>query len=212
MRLLGPVTLVALLSGCDSGEDSWDVYQRQHIFNGGAPSLTPDGQSVAFSSPRSGRADIYCLARKELKRLTESEDFEGSPIFSPSGDRIAYVRETGGWRHVWVMNADGSNQTQLTEGHVLDDLAQFSSDGKALYFTRATASTGLGREALCYRMDTDGQNVQPQPLERCSGRANEFPSPDFSPREWNRAVLRVIGWLGTTTSGTERGQPDGDRV
>ena len=129
--------LLVIASGCDSGEDSWAHYQRQHIWNGGSPSVSPDGRSVVFSSPSSGRGDIYCVAREGLTRLTRSEEFEAQPFYSPSGDMISYVRESGGWRHVWVMGADGSNQTQVTTGSVLDDLVGFSPDGRKIYFIRA---------------------------------------------------------------------------
>src|SRR4051812_22958319 len=37
-------------------------------------------------------------------------------------------------------------------------------------------------------------------------------SPHFSPREWNRAALRVIGGIATTIYGTGPRQPDDHRV
>jgi dipeptidyl aminopeptidase/acylaminoacyl peptidase len=189
-----------MLSGCDSGEDTWATYQRQHNWEGGSPSVSPDGQCIAYSSPSSGRGDIYRVSRKGLTRLTQSDEFEAQPLYSPSGDKIAYVRESGGWRHVWIMNADGSNQTQLTAGRVLDDLVGFSSDGKDLYFIRATPSTGLGRDGVCYVVDLGGRNLRPQPPETCPPRPNEFASADgtriiaFGP--YSSSAVRVL------TSGT----------
>src|SRR3974390_432032 len=122
MKALRSLILLAILPGCDSGEDSWATYQRQHIWNGGSPSVSPDGESVVFSSPSSGHGDIYSVSRRGLTRLTQKEEFEAHPLYSPSGDKIAYVRESGGWRHVWIMNAVGSNQTQLTTGRGIDDI------------------------------------------------------------------------------------------
>ncbi len=178
MKALRSLILLAILPGCDSGEDSWATYQRQHIWNGGSPSVSPDGESVVFSSPSSGHGDIYSVSRRGLTRLTQKEEFEAQPLYSPSGDKIAYERESGGWRHVWIMNADGSNQTQLTTGRVLDDLVSFSRDGKVLYFSRALPSTGLGREAVCHVMDLDGRNLRPQTPEPCQAAPMEFPSVD----------------------------------
>ena len=37
-------------------------------------------------------------------------------------------------------------------------------------------------------------------------------NPDFSPGEWNRAALRVIGGIATTIYGTGPRQPDDHRV
>jgi len=178
MTMLRSVILLAILPGCDSGEDSWATYQRQHLWNGGSPSVSPDGQCVVFSSPSSGRGDIYSVTRIGLTRLTQSEEFEAQPLYSPSGDKIAYERESNGWTHIWIMNADGSNQTQLTTGRVLDGLVSFSRDGQKLYFSRALPSTGLGREAACHVVDLDGRNLRPQTPEPCPAASDEFPSDD----------------------------------
>jgi hypothetical protein len=40
----------------------------------------------------------------------------------------------------------------------------------------------------------------------------EYSSPDFSPGEWNRAALCVIGGIATTIYGTNPRQPDDHRV
>jgi len=196
MRLSQVVVLLAFISGCDPGEDSWAQYRSDHTYYGGPPSVSPDGRNVVFSSPRSGGGDLYRVAREGLTRLTESEDFEAQPFYSPSGDKIAYVREGGGWRHVWVMNADGSNQTQLTTGRVLDDLVGFSPDCRKIYFTRAMPSSGPSREAVYYVMDADGQNLHPNPPGSRPARSDEYPSADgrfilaFGP--YGSSAVRVL--------------------
>jgi Tol biopolymer transport system component len=113
-----------------------------------------------------------------LSRLTRSDEFEAEPLYSPSGDKIAYVRESGGWSHVWIMDADGGNQTQLTTGRVLDSPVGFSPDGKKLSFTRALPSMGLAREGACYEVDLDGRNLRPQSREPCQTAPTEFPTDD----------------------------------
>lgn len=172
--------LLAIATGCDSGDDSWAHYQAQHIYNGGSPSVSPDQSSVVFSSPTSGPGDIYRVAREGSTRLTRSEEFEAQPCYSPSGDKIAYVRETGGWRHIWIMSADGSNQTQLTTGRALDDLVSFSADGRRIEFTRAMPSSGLGREAVSYSIDSDGSNLHEHSPGLYRARNDEFVSADGS--------------------------------
>ncbi len=196
MTLLRSVVLLATLPGCDSGEDTWAVYQRQHLWNGGAPSVSPDGQSVVFSSPSTGHGDIYCVAREGLTRLTRSEEFEAQPLYSPSGNKIAYERESGGWRHVWIMNADGSNQAQLTSGRRLDFPIAVSRDGQKLYFGRALPTTGLGREVVYYVMDLDGRNLRPQSPQPRPAAPSEFPTGDgkrlitFGP--YSSSAIRVL--------------------
>src|SRR5262249_19103043 len=89
---------------------------------------SPDGKSVPFTSPRG----TGCPPAQELytvpveggrqQRVSANEGREG--VFSPTGDRIAYVRGPGTWYRkgyrgssnddIWVSNADGSNNRRLT--------------------------------------------------------------------------------------------------
>lgn len=60
--------------------------------------------------------DIYIADRVSGKseRLTDHIGFEAFPKFSPDGKKIAFSAEYNGSRQVYVMNADGSESTQLT--------------------------------------------------------------------------------------------------
>jgi Tol biopolymer transport system component len=69
---------------------------------------------------------------KGLKQLTTGAK-NYRPHFSPNGQRIAYIRESGGTRELWVMRADGSNKQQVTHlGQVT--AATWSPDGSLLVF------------------------------------------------------------------------------
>lgn len=53
----------------------------------------------------------------DVERLTETPDEEGSPSWSPDGTKLVYPRildETDDY-DLWVVNADGSCPTQLTD-------------------------------------------------------------------------------------------------
>jgi Tol biopolymer transport system component len=61
------------------------------------------------------------------------------PAWSPDGTRIAYVASTGGISQIFVMNADGSGQTQVTHETTTTTAASWpawSPDGKRIAFTR----------------------------------------------------------------------------
>jgi Tol biopolymer transport system component len=60
--------------------------------------------------------------------------------WSPDGKRIAYTHLNGSYFDIWVMNADGSDQTQLTDTPWHDDLGQWSPDGSQLSFTSPTSN------------------------------------------------------------------------
>jgi Tol biopolymer transport system component len=95
MRLRNLAILVVCIAGCDKGVDSWADFQHQHLYNGGPPTLSPEGKIVLFSTPISGHGDIYRISRSGITRLTCSDEFEAQPLCSPSRDCIAYVRESG---------------------------------------------------------------------------------------------------------------------
>jgi Tol biopolymer transport system component len=48
-------------------------------------------------------------------RLTINNSFDDFPRYSPDGAKIAYASQpNGGQVQIWLMNSDGSDQTQLT--------------------------------------------------------------------------------------------------
>jgi Tol biopolymer transport system component len=87
--------------------------------------------------------------------------------WSADGSRIAYTKvnssdppTSGGLLlstgHIWIMNADGSSQTQLTFGPIYGALPSFSPDGKSILFTGyATGSPEM------WLMNTDGTDPHP---------------------------------------------------
>lgn len=68
--------------------------------------------------------------------------------------RIAFRSGRDGNREIYVMNADGSNQTRLTNNPSLDDDPTFSPDGSKIAF-------GSGRDFndQIYMIGTDGSNL-----------------------------------------------------
>jgi Tol biopolymer transport system component len=87
----------------------------------GNPSWSPDGTRLVFERCcENGTSDLFSIdvatrAETDLTSSTTHQDFD--PAWSPDGTRIAYVSfEVGiGNIDVWVMNADGSGQTRLTQ-------------------------------------------------------------------------------------------------
>lgn len=81
------------------------------------PTLSPDGQSVAFSSYRDQDYEIYTFninAQVPL-RLTFAPGEDWRPVWSADGTRILFESDRTGQTHVFVMNADGSAQQRLTD-------------------------------------------------------------------------------------------------
>ena len=155
------VSFVGFVSSCDNlsptGEDSWKHYENGGMFVTASPSLSPTGKYMVYASACTGHGDIYVMkeSARDPVRLTDNDDFESSPMFTPDGTRIVFVREHDQSRHVWIMNSDGTHASQLTQGNTLDDPLCLSGDGRYLLFARSIRSVGLGSVSHTYLMRID---------------------------------------------------------
>ncbi len=110
------------------------------------PALSPDGKRIAFyqSEEMSSQIMVADVDGTNLKQLTEGPYFNWTPRWSPDGRQLLFEttrNETpatsggGGQRDIYVMDADGKNQTNLTPksyGHN----ASWSPDGKHIAYMK----------------------------------------------------------------------------
>src|SRR5262249_56742439 len=68
--------------------------------------------------------------------------------------RIIYESRAGGNSDLWIMNADGRNQKQLTDDAYDDRSASATPDGHHVVFLSARPGSQL------WRMDIDGSNAK----------------------------------------------------
>ena len=122
-----------------------------------APTLmpTPDGARIVFSSGRDGNYEIYVMNAdgSNQTRLTNDQNYDYSPSWSPYGARIAFRSERDGNFEIYVMNADGSGQIRLTEDPGDDWHPSWSPDGTKIAFY----SNRDGNYEF-YVMNVDGSN------------------------------------------------------
>lgn len=83
-----------------------------------SPAWSPNGKHIAFYSNRDGpTTDIYVMNAdgSGVRRLTNSAASDGSPCWSPDGQRLAFDSDRDGNWEIYVMNADSSEQVNLTQ-------------------------------------------------------------------------------------------------
>ena len=78
------------------------------------------------------------------------------PAWSPDGKKIAYGGPSGDAVEIFVCDADGTGQKQLTRLGGMSSMAAWSRDGKRIAFQHHTYRSAL---ASLYVMDADGGNL-----------------------------------------------------
>lgn len=102
-----------------------------------APSWSPDGSKIAFTTFRFGNFDIAVMNANGtgVTRLTDYARTDEVPAWSPDGQRIAFEREWASDRwDIYVMNADGSGVTNVTTSMKNAGNPTWSPDGSKIAF------------------------------------------------------------------------------
>jgi TolB protein len=139
-----------------SGDENPDIYRvdangniLNKLTNGpvGAmnvePSISPNGDKIAFSSDRAGRPMIYIMDSdgSNPKRLTFAGSFNAAPSWSPDGKLIAFA----GWAEkafdIFTIDSNGSNLKRITKAsrsngrQASHENPDFSPDGRVILYT-----------------------------------------------------------------------------
>jgi hypothetical protein len=91
------------------------------------PAWSPDGIHIAFVSQAPGNAEVFVVNKdtEQETRLTNNQgewyNLDRCPSWSPDGTRIVFWSNRGsGRKQIWVMNADGSDQHNISNNEYND--------------------------------------------------------------------------------------------
>jgi Tol biopolymer transport system component len=142
--------------------------------------LSPDGKTIVFTSLKDGDLDIYTMNvdGSNMKRLTFQKGYDGGPFFSHDGKKIVYrawhptdtalasyesllkqrlVRPNR--MELWVMNADGSNQHQITNLGGANFGPYFTPDDRRIIFS-SNYKNPRSRNFELYLVNADGTGLE----------------------------------------------------
>jgi TolB protein len=153
---------------------NYDVYTAEGV-------LSPDGKTIVFTSLKDGDLEIYTMNvdGSNVKRLTSTPGYDGGPWWSPDGTKIVYrahhPKDTTELRQyrdllgqgfirpskveLFVMNADGSDNRQITNLGGANFGPSWTPDGKRIIFSSNHKNPRSGNFDL-FLVDLDGRNLE----------------------------------------------------
>lgn len=152
---------------------SYGVYTAEAV-------VSPDGKRVVFTSLKDGDLEIYTMNvdGSDVRRLTTTPGYDGGPWWSPDGTKIIYRAwhpvdsALAGYRdllarrlvrpnrmELWVMNADGSGQRQITQLGGANFGPSWTTDGRRIIFSSNFRQPRSGNFDL-FVINLDGSGLE----------------------------------------------------
>jgi TolB protein len=145
--------------------------------------FSPVEDLIVFTSMRDGDLEIYTMRGdgSHVRRLTHRPGYDGGPFFSPDGSKIVYrahypdtPEELAEYRRllaqglirpsrveIYVMDADGSNQRQVTNNGRANFAPFFHPSGEKIIFsTNFHDPDPRGREFDLFMVNLDGSGLK----------------------------------------------------
>ena len=140
--------------------------------------VSPDGQTIVFDML--GYIYVMPVSGGEARAIASGVAWDMQPKWSPDGRHIAFTSDRAGGDNIWIMEADGSNPTQVSkESFRLVNQPEWSPDGEFLvgrkHFT-SSRSLGAGEMWMWHRSGGGGvQMTERRTQQKDTGE------PAFSP-------------------------------
>lgn len=123
--------------------------------------------TVVFASDRDsvGTTELYSMTIPEpdapdnARRITDADKSSYSPVWNPKGTHLTFVSDRNTDADIFIMEADGSNLSQLTlnDDNAEDRAPAFTTDGRYVAFI----SNRIGDQFAVYLTDYAGRELTP---------------------------------------------------
>jgi dipeptidyl aminopeptidase/acylaminoacyl peptidase len=142
--------------------DDWNDW------NDSDPQWSPDGKRIAFVSNRTGKeyeenrnSDVWVInadGTGKLTKISDHDESDNQPRWSPDGKTIAFTGEVHERDHpkIWLAPSSGGTASVLAANNLdlIPGQLEWSDDGKSLYF-----ETGVKGELHLFRVDVPTKTV-----------------------------------------------------
>ena len=137
------------------------------------PSMAPDGKYIVFESWQNGHPELYKMESDgtQITRLTNYQKHESNNEYIGNGNpswstiiknknensktaKIVFQSDRDGNHEIYIMNSDGSDQTNISKHSGFDGSPVFSPNGKKIAFV----SDRSGKHNV-WIMNADGSNL-----------------------------------------------------
>jgi TolB protein len=128
--------------------DGSDLHKIPNTDGGYSLTWSPDGTKIVFEDNIGGVTDLAVIGinGSGYVNLTDSDTFEAFPDWSPNGEKIVFQRAEIqiDVTELWMMDANGSNQEQLTTSPTIGEgYPDWSPDGtQIVYAANESANDG----------------------------------------------------------------------
>ncbi len=150
------------------------------------PAISPDASRIAFVS--GGAIWEVAATGGAAHILVADKGADSRPLFSPVGDKLAFVSEATGDGDIYVLDLASGKLTRITYADGREELSGWSRDGQWIYFDSGRDNVG-GFHGV-YRVRVSGGTPMPVSLEAYRNEEQGVPSPD------NSVVALVGGGMG----------------
>ena len=156
----------------------------------GEPGISPDGSEIAFVSG----GDIWTVPTGggEARLLVSHPATESRPIYSPSGDELAFVSTRTGNGDIYVLTFKTGALRRLTFDDAPDLLDAWSRDGRWVYFS--SASHDIAGMNDIYRVSVDGGTPMAVSADRYVNEYFAAPAPDGTRMAFTARGLASSQW------------------
>ncbi|GAB2521366.1 S9 family peptidase [Spirosoma aerophilum] len=168
---------------CAQQKSKVTVTDMVRIKQVGGISLSPDGQRAVYSlatiEPNPDQKEEYeykthiylsNLKPGDAKALTRGPESARQAVWSPDGQRIAFVRTVKGKGQIFIMPLDGGEAWQLTNSTYGASTPLWSPDGTRIAFTSGITMAQMLTDSLV----NPGKNTPAWSLEKPGFSSNNF--------------------------------------